>query len=102
MPKGDLPKCASRSPIGHLTTPPTGFFEEVSHALKGDHALALRKLIEQYAGIFYRSRPLKQTGFTEHQIELTDACPFQVSPYRYSPEKKQAIREQVRELLRDG
>ena len=75
---------------------------DISHGFPEEHAPKLEKLLRDYADIFLGNGPLRQTRFSEFDIELLDKKPFRIAPYRYSPEKKRAIQSQVREMLAEG
>ena len=81
---------------------PPEFFSSVQHGCPDEYAPRLEKLLREYADVFFRVGPLRQTTYVKHDIELTSDVPFRLPPYRYSAEKKKAIQDQVREMLADG
>ena len=82
--------------------PPFNFFDKVKHGFSGDLATKLKDLLGGYSDVLFGTGPLRQMPYVMHDIELTDDKPFRLAPYRYSVEKKRAIREQVKEMLADG
>ena len=82
--------------------PPHDYFEEVKQNFPVEYTDRLKNLLSEYTDVLYGIGPLRQTPYIVHDIELTDDKPFRIAPYRYSIDKKRAIREQVREMLADG
>ena len=82
--------------------PPSDYFNDINQNFPIEYTGKLKNLLTEYADVFYRTGPLRQTSYIVHDIELTDGKPFRIPPYRYSIEKKRAIQTQVREMLADG
>ena len=81
---------------------PCEFQEEINHNFPQEYFSKLKSLLGQYSDIFLAKGPLRQTRFTEFDIDLHSDKPFRITPHRYSSEKKRAIQEQVREMLANG
>ncbi|KAK8777518.1 hypothetical protein V5799_029140 [Amblyomma americanum] len=62
----------------------------------------IRNLLQNYSECFSTSPKVRQTPIAKHRI-ITDqhVRPLRQSPYRVSPRERQAIRDQVEEMLRD-
>lgn len=64
---------------------------------------AVQKLLEQYQHLFLRPDSLPPKRQVDHIIELLPgAQPFRLRPYRYTPQQKDEIEKQVKEMLDSG
>ena len=66
---------------------PENFFDYVQHGFPLKHVPSLQHYLYDFADVFFRTGPLKQTPYVKHDIELTSDEPFRIPPYRYSAEK---------------
>lgn len=57
------------------------------------------RTMDDFGELFAEGGAVTTTATTEHTIRLKDATPVRVAPYRYSPEKKRIITEQVEKML---
>lgn len=63
----------------------------------------IQELLKEYADVFEQPTGLPPERFYDHQIPLIPgAVPVNSKPYRYSPQHKDEIERQVRELLTAG
>ena len=59
----------------------------------------LRELVKQYRDVFASAKdPLG----TEHRIEMKDAVPIKMAPYKIAPHKLPANRAEIQEMLEKG
>lgn len=75
---------------------------EVQHDFPAPYAERFRKIAANFGEIFEEKLVNPTTRSTEHRIDLLDTKPFRIPPYRYSPEKKKIICEQIEEMLSAG
>ncbi|XP_065296576.1 uncharacterized protein [Dermacentor albipictus] len=75
---------------------------DINPALPQNRQDQIRNLLQSYSQCFSSSPKVRQTPIAKHRI-ITDqhAPPLRQSPYRVSPRERQAIRNQVEEMLRD-
>ena len=63
----------------------------------------LGNLIRDYRDVFsLPSDPLVTAVGVEHRIDIGDAKPFKIAPYKNAPHKLEAVREEIREMLEKG
>ena len=48
------------------------------------------------------SDPLGTAVRVEHHIDIGDAKPFKISPYKIAPDKLESVREEIHEMLDKG
>lgn len=74
----------------------------INPALPRDRQEKITLLLQSYSECFASSSKVRQTTIAKHRI-ITDehTRPLRQSPYRVSPRERQAIRDQVEEMLRD-
>jgi hypothetical protein len=64
---------------------------------------AVQQLLEQYQHLFLWPDILPSKRQVDHAIELLPgAQPFRLRPYRYTPQQKDEIEKQVKEMLDNG
>lgn len=61
-----------------------------------------RRIFREFHELFEEGQAIATTATTQHTIRLTDEIPVKVRPYRYPPEKKRVIAEQVQKMLAAG
>lgn len=64
-----------------------------------NHRDMMQRTLRDFKELFSTSHRPNRTTATKHTIRLRDTKPCRVPPYRYSPEKKRIIAEQVEEML---
>lgn len=63
----------------------------------------VKELLHQYADVFEDPKKLHPSRVYDHTIPLLlDAVPMNSKPYRYSPQHKDEIERQVREMIQSG
>jgi hypothetical protein len=63
----------------------------------------IQQLIDQYQHLFLKPEGLPPRRPVDHAIDLLPgAQPFRLRPYRYTPQQKDEIEKQVREMLSSG
>lgn len=77
-------------------------FEKVQHGFPTGCQDKFALLIDKFANVFDSPKVMNQTCSIKHEITLTEEKVINVTPYRYSKKKNQAIQEQVREMLEAG
>lgn len=75
---------------------------DVNQSLSRQQQKELKALLHQYKDCFSSSSRLRQTPLAKHRV-ITDeyARPLRQSPYRVSAREREAIKQQVDEMLRD-
>lgn len=63
----------------------------------------LKELIQEFAGLFAEAKGLPPKRSCDHAINLLPGVqPFRLRPYRYTPDQKDEIEKQVKEMLENG
>jgi hypothetical protein len=63
----------------------------------------IQDLLSQFKEIFLEPRSLPPRRAVDHQIPLIPGAePVNIRPYRYSPQQKNEIEQQVKEMLQSG
>lgn len=69
-------------------------------AIDMDQKCMLTELLESFGVLF--DGHLGHTSLVEHEIDIGNAKPVHLAPYRTSPAKKELIESQIKDMLREG
>lgn len=92
--------------VGEASPPepkPTGLVGlDINPSLSSQQKENLARLLDEFQGCFSTTAGVRQTAIAKHRIITDDYThPIHQSPYRVSFKEREAIQEQVREMLRD-
>lgn len=62
----------------------------------------IERVLQQHCAVFSQGARVTPTTTTRHEIRLKDGIPVRTGQYRYTPEKKRLIGEQVEQMLAAG
>lgn len=91
--------------VGTEPTPtrfsPEEILQNAKH-LSHTHHRRLRSLIVRFADLFGNTPRKDVTGKTVHRVDTGDVLPIASPPYRVTPERREFMRQEVREMLETG
>ena len=73
--------------------------DELAH-LSGDRSHALRALVERHPQLFRDTPGL--TKLVVHDVDVGDAAPIKLSPYRVHPSKIPLVQQEIESMLKMG